>query len=192
MNTVVLEVRSLREAPADAARGMRTRRAEREARISFATPMPRGKTRNGDSAANLGFEAKPIAALRDRTGCWKRKDMARMTSPEQSRVIPLADARSKVPGPQGERSISLFKHGSLDVKLAAPVAPNEQTPHEQDEVYVIIRGRGYFRHAGRCDPFEPGDVLFAQAGIEHRFEDFGDDLLVWVFFYGPSGGETVA
>ncbi len=38
MHTVVLEVRSLEETLADAARTMKARRAEREARISFATP----------------------------------------------------------------------------------------------------------------------------------------------------------
>jgi len=38
VNTVVLEVRSLRETLADAARAMKSRRAERTARISFATP----------------------------------------------------------------------------------------------------------------------------------------------------------
>jgi predicted transcriptional regulator len=38
MNTVVLEVRSLKETLAAAAHIMKTRRAEREARISFATP----------------------------------------------------------------------------------------------------------------------------------------------------------
>jgi predicted transcriptional regulator len=38
MGTVVLEVRSLKETLADAARAMKTRRAEREARIGFATP----------------------------------------------------------------------------------------------------------------------------------------------------------
>ncbi len=38
MNTVVLEVRSLTETLADVARAMKTRRAESEARISFATP----------------------------------------------------------------------------------------------------------------------------------------------------------
>ena len=38
MNTVVLEVRSLNETLGDVARAMKTGRAEREARISFATP----------------------------------------------------------------------------------------------------------------------------------------------------------
>ncbi len=38
MNTVVLEVRSLQETLADAARAMKTRRGERRTRISFANP----------------------------------------------------------------------------------------------------------------------------------------------------------
>ena len=38
MNTVVLEVRSLTETLADAARTMKTGRADRAARIAFATP----------------------------------------------------------------------------------------------------------------------------------------------------------
>jgi hypothetical protein len=29
----------------------------------------------------------------------------------------------------------------------------------------------------------------AVAGVEHRFEEFNDDLAVWVLFYGPDGGE---
>jgi hypothetical protein len=32
--------------------------------------------------------------------------------------------------------------------------------------------------------------LFVPAGAEHRFEDFTDDLTVWVVFYGPEGGEA--
>jgi hypothetical protein len=38
MSTVVLEVRSLKEALVDTTSAMKTRRAERAARISFATP----------------------------------------------------------------------------------------------------------------------------------------------------------
>ncbi len=38
MKTVVLEVRSLNDALAEAARAMKSRRAEREMRIGFATP----------------------------------------------------------------------------------------------------------------------------------------------------------
>jgi hypothetical protein len=33
-------------------------------------------------------------------------------------------------------------------------------------------------------------VLFVPASVEHRFEDFTDDLVVWVVFYGQEGGEA--
>jgi mannose-6-phosphate isomerase-like protein (cupin superfamily) len=108
-----------------------------------------------------------------------------MDAPDLSRVIRLVDARTRIPGPAGEHSASLFRRGSLDVKLSLPVRPNVQTPHEQDEVYVIIHGRGVLVHDGRRDPFEAGDLMFIAAGTEHHFEDFTEDLAVWVLFFGP-------
>ena len=115
-----------------------------------------------------------------------------MGEPERSCVIHLAEAQVAVPGPNGERSVSLLRRGTLEVKLAAPARPNEQTPHAQDEIYAVIRGRGVLLHNGQRDPFEPGDLLFVAAGTEHRFEAFRDDLVVWVVFYGPRGGEIPA
>jgi mannose-6-phosphate isomerase-like protein (cupin superfamily) len=88
-----------------------------------------------------------------------------------------------------EANVTAFRHGTLDVKLAIPARPNVQAPHAQDEVYIVARGRGALFHDGKRDSFEPGDFLFVAAGVEHHFEDFSDDLLVWRVFYGPDGGE---
>ena len=115
-----------------------------------------------------------------------------MAKPDRSRVIRLAEARAGVPGPDGERSVIVLQRGTLDVKLTAPARPNVQTPHEQDEVYIVIRGRGVLFHDGKRDSFESGDFLFVAAATEHRFEDFSDDLLVWRVFYGPRAGEVPA
>jgi mannose-6-phosphate isomerase-like protein (cupin superfamily) len=115
-----------------------------------------------------------------------------MSKPDRSRVIRLAAAHGGIPGPAGEHAVSLLQHGTLHIKLSLPVIPNQQTPHAQDEVYVVIRGRGVFLHDGKRDPFEAGDLLFVAAGTEHRFEDFTEDLAVWVIFYGPRGGEVPA
>ena len=49
---------------------------------------------------------------------------------------------------------------------------------------------GTFACAGERHNVAEGDVLFAAAGVEHRFEDFGDDFAAWVIFYGPDGGEA--
>ena len=98
----------------------------------------------------------------------------------------------QLPGPDGERSIELFRHGTLAVKRYAPRGSDGQHPHKQDEIYVIASGRGRFQREGREVEFGPGDVLFVAAGEEHRFVDFTDDFATWVFFYGPEGGEAAA
>ena len=103
--------------------------------------------------------------------------------------LPPGEFVSRIPGPNGERSTPVFEHGTLTVKLYAPRGTDPQQPHTRDEAYVVIRGRGTFVHGDRREPFEPNDFLFAQAGLPHRFENFTDDLLVWVIYYGPEGGE---
>jgi mannose-6-phosphate isomerase-like protein (cupin superfamily) len=105
-------------------------------------------------------------------------------------VFLLANARARIPGPAGEHAVSVLQRGSLNLKLSLPVAPNQQTPHEQDEIYVIVAGTGILVHDGQRDAFAPGDVMFVAAGTEHHFEDFTEDLTMWVVFYGPSGGEA--
>jgi mannose-6-phosphate isomerase-like protein (cupin superfamily) len=115
-----------------------------------------------------------------------------MNTTDRSCVIRLAEAQVCIPDPAGERSVLVLQRGTLDVKLSLPVPPNQQTPHAQDEIYVIIRGRGVLIHDGKRDPFESGDLLFVAAGIEHHYEDFTEDLALWRVFYGPRGGEVPA
>ena len=96
---------------------------------------------------------------------------------------------SRLPGPRGERFVELFTHGTLVVELYAARGHDPQTPHTRDEIYVVARGRGTFFDGSSRASFQPGDLLFVAAGVPHRFEDFTDDLAVWVLFYGPEGGE---
>jgi len=96
----------------------------------------------------------------------------------------------QLPGPNGERSIELFRHGTLTVKLYAPRGDDKQHPHTRDEIYVIVGGSGRFWREGQEVSVGPGDVLFVAAGEQHRFVDFSDDFATWVFFYGPEGGEA--
>ena len=108
--------------------------------------------------------------------------------PEHRLTVPEALAR--LPGPAGERYVEMFQHGTLSVELYAPRGSDPQTPHTRDEVYVVVQGNGQFRNGNTRHPFGPGDLLFVPAGVVHRFEDFTDDLAVWVIFYGPEGGEA--
>ena len=85
--------------------------------------------------------------------------------------------------------LELFKHGSLNVEIYKPELHDKQTPHDRDEIYVIIAGSGVFVNDGHKVNFKAGDFLFVPAGIAHRFSNFTTDFSTWVFFYGPEGGE---
>ena len=102
----------------------------------------------------------------------------------------LADWLNRLPTPEGKPFTVAFEHGSLTVELFAPRGVDTQQPHTRDEVYVVVRGEGWFVNGPARHRFGPGDVLFVPAGIAHRFEQFSDDLAVWVVFYGPEGGEV--
>jgi mannose-6-phosphate isomerase-like protein (cupin superfamily) len=107
-------------------------------------------------------------------------------------AITAAEALARVPALHDERSVLLFEHGTLQVKLYAPRGVDQQTPHTRDELYVILQGSGEFVSDDERRPCAPGDFLFAAAGVAHRFENFTADFAVWVMFYGPASGEAPA
>src|SRR6185312_15032698 len=99
-------------------------------------------------------------------------------------IVTLAAAR-RLKLPEGRRSAEILREGEVEIRFYAPKGRDDQTPHDQDEVYVVASGRGQFRVADRLTPFAPGDLLYVAAHETHRFEDFSEDFAAWVFFYGP-------
>ena len=115
-----------------------------------------------------------------------------LSTPEAGRASTAAGALALLPGAGGARFAKVLEHGSLLVEIYAPRGRDPQQPHTRDEVYVVARGGGEFLHGGARVAFGPGDFLFVPAGVAHRFENFTDDLVVWVIFYGPEGGEATS
>jgi mannose-6-phosphate isomerase-like protein (cupin superfamily) len=107
----------------------------------------------------------------------------------RSAVFPIARARADVKPVRGKRLATVLERGTLRLLCSWPQPPNVQSPHEQDELYVVVQGSGVLFHEGKRDRFSAGDAMFVAAGVEHHFEDFSDDLAVWVIFYGSKGGE---
>ena len=103
--------------------------------------------------------------------------------------ISVADALGTLASHVGAHSTPLFVHGSLLVKVYAPVDTDPQAPHTRDEIYVVMRGSGFFFDGEDRRPVGPGDLLFVAAGRTHRFEAFTADFATWVMYFGPDGGE---
>jgi mannose-6-phosphate isomerase-like protein (cupin superfamily) len=67
--------------------------------------------------------------------------------------------------------------------LVAP-EPDRQQPHDDDEVYVVLEGRGTLELEGVETPLEEGHGVFVPAGAEHRFTGY-EQLSVLVIFERP-------
>lgn len=89
-----------------------------------------------------------------------------------------------MPLPTGRLSTQAFETDDIELRYYAPRDTDAQTPHDRDELYFVIAGRGSFVRADTRVTFEPGDVLFAAAGEAHHFEQFTPDFATWVLFYG--------
>lgn len=111
-------------------------------------------------------------------------------APARTAIITLTAALAKGPPPADNLATPVFAHGTLEVELYAPDGHDPQEPHTRDEVYVVARGTGVFFDGAERHAVVAGAFLFVAAGQPHRFEDFSDDFAVWVFFYGPRGGEV--
>jgi mannose-6-phosphate isomerase-like protein (cupin superfamily) len=104
--------------------------------------------------------------------------------------LSVPEGVAQLPAIPAEQYAILFRHGTLTAGIYAPRGIDSQTPHTRDEVYVVAHGRGTFVRSDGRRQFAPGDLIFVPAREPHHFEDFTDDLVLWVLFYGPEGGEA--
>jgi cytidylate kinase len=66
---------------------------------------------------------------------------------------------------------------------------DQQRPHREEEVYLVMEGRGRFRMGDQDYAAEPGSLLTVPAKVEHGFHGVTDDLLLLVFF-APAEGSS--
>ena len=64
--------------------------------------------------------------------------------------------------------------------LVAP-EPDRQQPHEDDELYVVLEGRGVLEISDERVELEEGHAAFVPAGADHRFTSY-ESLSVLVIF----------
>jgi mannose-6-phosphate isomerase-like protein (cupin superfamily) len=62
---------------------------------------------------------------------------------------------------------------------------DDQSPHTEDEIYVVTAGQARIATPLGVAEVGPGSVIFVPAGEEHRFVDVTEDLALLVVF-GPA------
>jgi len=79
---------------------------------------------------------------------------------------------------------------SAGVYLLAAGGADPQKPHNEDEVYYVVRGRGRMRVGGEEQVVKAGSAIFVGAKVEHCFFDISEELEVLVFFAPAESPES--
>ena len=69
---------------------------------------------------------------------------------------------------------------------------DDQTPHTEDEIYVVQAGRATLVTPSGTAAVGPGSVVFVPAAETHGFTDITEDLALVVVFAPPYGSRAVS
>jgi mannose-6-phosphate isomerase-like protein (cupin superfamily) len=64
---------------------------------------------------------------------------------------------------------------------------DDQSPHAEDEVYYVVRGRATLRVGAADHTVRPGSLLFVPARTVHFFHHIDEELVLVVFWAPPEG-----
>jgi mannose-6-phosphate isomerase-like protein (cupin superfamily) len=100
-------------------------------------------------------------------------------------ALEVESARRRLVAASGGYEIVHTSPG-LEVGIYVLVAPepDHQVAHEDDELYVVLEGRGVLTIEGEPIPVEKGKAVFVSAGADHRFTGY-EGLSVLVIFARP-------
>ena len=77
---------------------------------------------------------------------------------------------------------------SAGVYVLAVGGVDGQSPHKQDELYYVAKGRSRMRAGSEDQSVGPGSLVYVAAGVEHRYYDIEQELTVLVFFAPAESG----
>lgn len=71
---------------------------------------------------------------------------------------------------------------SAGVYVLSAGATDNQTPHKEDEIYYVVRGKAKMRLGREERAVSEGDVIFVEKAAKHRFFDIAEELILLVIF----------
>jgi len=100
------------------------------------------------------------------------------------RVIEGAGRFTRPEGSDEVHWIEQLRVPDLSVGTYSVVAGgvDSQSPHTEDEIYVVTSGRAVLESDGERAEVGPGSVVYVPAGEVHRFVDVTQDLALLVLF----------
>jgi quercetin dioxygenase-like cupin family protein len=101
--------------------------------------------------------------------------------------VKVIHSAGRYSAPEGAESNHWVEHLSVpDLSVGTYSVPgggsDDQSPHSEDEIYVVTRGSARLTAGDEVAEVTPGSVVYVRAGEEHRFVDIAEDFAVLVLF----------
>jgi quercetin dioxygenase-like cupin family protein len=87
-------------------------------------------------------------------------------------------------GTAGKRYLEFLRVPAMSAGIYVLPAgsADPQSPHHEDEMYYVIRGKARMRVGSEDQIVNQGSVIFVAAGVPHSFYEIAEELTVLVFF----------
>jgi mannose-6-phosphate isomerase-like protein (cupin superfamily) len=100
----------------------------------------------------------------------------------------VENAGTYAPAPDGAPSfVEQLRVAALSVGTYSIPAGgvDAQSPHREDEIYVVTAGAAVMEAGGERAAVRPGAVIYVPAREPHRFVEISEDFATLVFFAPP-------
>ena len=108
----------------------------------------------------------------------------------------IAEAGTYTPPAGPEPNDWVVHLNTADLSLGTYCIPagglDDQSPHTEDEIYVVRSGRATLNPDSGTAPVAPGTVIYVPAGERHQFTDVTEDLALLVVFAPRYGSRAPA
>jgi mannose-6-phosphate isomerase-like protein (cupin superfamily) len=98
-----------------------------------------------------------------------------------AQAFDIAGARARLADTGGYEIVHESPGLEIGVYVLVAPEPDQQQPHANDEVYVVLEGNGTLEVAGERVDLREGQATFVPAGAVHRFVGY-EQLSVLVIF----------
>ncbi|MEP0202704.1 MAG: cupin domain-containing protein [Halioglobus sp.] len=101
----------------------------------------------------------------------------------QWQVIDLEEIKKEFKGETVEY-LEFLRVPTLSCGLYSLAAGSKdmQSPHDEDEVYVVLKGKARMRLGAEERSVGPGSLLYVGAATDHSFFEIEEDMTLLVFF----------
>ena len=108
----------------------------------------------------------------------------------------IAEAGTFTPPDGSEPNHWIVHLDSADLSVGTYSIPagglDDQTPHTEDEIYVVRAGRATLVTSSGTAEVGPGSVVFVPAMEAHQFTEILEDLALLVIFAPPYGSRAAS